>query len=269
MDFYIDGTISNINKDLEARDSLKDKLAYLHKEKKRFAADNKGQDADIVLAWFTDEIHKVKDMGVAEAKNIILSELKRYDDLPGQLKYLYQEYENHIDNAGSDKITIWLQQKIALTEKKKENVTQPAKKTPKQKTSYRWLGTQDQLSDFCKELIGKFILPDEDTDDDSYIITIINDVKAIFSAKPLNEIKPVRWHEDNATELIYFITEIGEKGIIKAGSRSDYKTMKACFVKPDGTPFDTSSWPSLKQKRHYNLSKAKQEAIDKLARDQT
>lgn len=265
---FYDGYIKNIIIDLDAIDNLNDRLAYLHREKKRFAAANRGQDADYVLAWFADEISKVEDMIVGETKSIILSGLTRYDDLDDQMKYLYQEYESHIDSdTGSDEITRWLEQKISLITKKLEQATEqateqakPSKRSPIQRTSYRWQGTPGQLSEFCKQINGSYIAPDEDEDDD---------VKAIFSAKPLNDIKPVRWHDETASELIYFITKIEEAGIIESGKKADYERMRTCFVKPDGTPFNTSSWPSLKYKMCINLSEAKQQAIDKIVEDNT
>ncbi len=132
------------------------------------------------------------------------------------------------------------------------------KPTVKTKCSYNWQCKPDELTEFYQKIKGTYIAKDTSEDD----------FKAIFEAKPLDDIKkPVRWHDENASELIYFITKLEEKGIIEGNNRADYVKMMACFIKSDGTPFiNKQSFPSLKQKMDINLSEAKQKAIDEFVK---
>jgi hypothetical protein len=137
----------------------------------------------------------------------------------------------------------------------KENTEQVSVSRNKLKYTYHWLGKPDELKEFYQEIRGIFIANDTSEDD----------CKAIFEAKILDNLKkPVRWHDENASELIYFITKLGNSGLIEPSKRADYIRMTACFAKSDGTPFNKSSFPSLKQKMDVNLSKHKQKAIDKI-----
>ncbi len=142
----------------------------------------------------------------------------------------------------------------------------PPAKTGTNKTtrSYRWQGTPDELTALFNNI--KAVLIPTNTPE--------NDFKAIFQARPLNEIKPVRWHDNNATELIYFITmaemnyaitrDGWEYGQDHSTHRANYVLLSECFVKNDGSKFDTKVFPQTKRNMHENLSKKKQEFIKNL-----
>jgi hypothetical protein len=121
--------------------------------------------------------------------------------------------------------------------------------------SYVWLGKpKKELPELYQSMRGKFI-------DNS---TTLNQFEAIFTAQPLQDITPIKWHEDNATELLYFILSLVKlNNIEESGNRTDYQKLTACFVKPDGSPF-TANFKALKQNIDNDLSDNKKKAIDEL-----
>jgi len=135
----------------------------------------------------------------------------------------------------------------------------PTRKPPKQqqKTSYVWQNNPDEeLPELYRLMIDKYrlIAPE----------TTLEQFKAVFTRQPIESINPIKWHQDNASELLYFIDRLQQtNNIVHNPKRADYQKLKACFVKPDGKPFN-AVWKSLKTKLEINLSPDKQKAIDEL-----
>jgi len=135
----------------------------------------------------------------------------------------------------------------------------PARKPPKQqkKTSYVWQSNPDkELPELYSLMIKKYKLIASETTYEQF--------KAVFTGQPIDEIKPIKWHQDNASELLYFIDRLEQTKNIKHNpKRADYQKMTACFVNPDGKQF-TANWKQIKQNISINLSSDKQKAIDEL-----
>lgn len=135
----------------------------------------------------------------------------------------------------------------------------PTRKPPKQqqKTSYVWQNNPDkELPELYSLMIDnyKLIAPE----------TTLEQFKAVFTGQPINEIKPIRWHQENASELVYFIDRLEQTdNIVHNPKKTDYQKMTACFVKPDGKQFK-ANWKQIKQNISINLSSDKQKAIDEL-----
>ena len=135
----------------------------------------------------------------------------------------------------------------------------PIRKPPKQqkKTSYVWQNNPDkELPELYRLMIDKYklIAPE----------TTLEQFKAVFTGQAKESINPIKWHQDNASELLYFIDRLEQSNNIKHNpKRADYQKLKACFVKPDGSQFN-EALKSLKTKIDINLSPDKQTAIDEL-----
>lgn len=135
----------------------------------------------------------------------------------------------------------------------------PIRKPPKQKkmTSYVWQNNPDkELPELYSLMINKYklIAPE----------TTLEQFKAIFTGQPIDKIEPIKWHQDNASELLYFIDRLQKtNNIVHNPKKADYQKMTACFVKPDGKQFK-ANWKQIKQNISINLSSDKQEAIDEL-----
>lgn len=135
----------------------------------------------------------------------------------------------------------------------------PTRKPPKQqtKTSYVWQNNPDkELPELYKLMIDnyKLIAPE----------TTLEQFKAVFTGQAIESINPIKWHQDNASELLYFIDRLQQtNNIVHNPKRTDYQKLKACFVKPDGSQFN-EALKSLKTKIDINLSPDKQTAIDEL-----
>lgn len=139
----------------------------------------------------------------------------------------------------------------------------PTRKPPKQqkKTSYVWQNNPDkELSELYSLMINEYNLIALETTPEQF--------KAAFTGQPIDEnFEPIRWHQNNSSELLYFIVRLEQSNNIEHNpKRADYKKLKACFVKPDGSQFE-AVWKSLKINIEINLSPDKQKAIDKLVSD--
>ena len=123
----------------------------------------------------------------------------------------------------------------------------------KGKVSYKWLGQPDEQEQLFTDLQSYFSIK-----------ATFKQFKPIFLGVPLEEVEPIRWHEDNASELLFFIMDMMEKGLINDEiKRMDYKKLQGCFIKPDGNIFN-SSFKNLKKNLDVNLSDAKKQAISKI-----
>lgn len=152
----------------------------------------------------------------------------------------YGEYLEIVKNRKNDLINIYLQ----LSNKYSDN---------QNKKSYVWQGDPDsELIKFYSLMIDKYKLIAPETTYDQF--------KAVFTGQPTINIIPIKWHQDNASELLYFNEAIKSKVNVVWNI---YQRMTACFVKPDGKQFKVA-WKSLKTNIEINLSVEKQEAIDEL-----
>ena len=134
----------------------------------------------------------------------------------------------------------------------------PTRKPPKQqkKTSYVWQGNPDkELPELYSLMLNKYklIAPE----------TTLEQFKAVFTGQAIESINPIKWHQDNASELLYFNKAIQAK---VDNVWHIYQRLAACFVKPDGKPFN-AVWKSLKTEIEINLSPDKQKAIDELVKN--
>ena len=134
----------------------------------------------------------------------------------------------------------------------------PARKPPKQqkKTSYVWQSNPDkELPELYSLMLNKYklIAPE----------TTLEQFKAVFTGQPIESINPIKWHQDNASELLYFNKAIQAK---VDNVWHIYQRLAACFVKPDGKPFN-AVWKSLKTEIEINLSSDKKKAIDELVKN--
>jgi len=138
----------------------------------------------------------------------------------------------------------------------------PAIKPPKQqkKTSYVWQNNPDkELPELYSLMIDKYKLIAPETTYEQF--------KGIFTGQPIESIEPIKWHQENASELLYFIGRLEQlTDIVHNPKKADYLKMTACFVKPDGNQFN-AVWKSLKTNLEINLSSDKQKAIDELLKN--
>ena len=135
----------------------------------------------------------------------------------------------------------------------------PSIKLPKQKnrTTYQWQNNADkELPELYSLMINEYKLIASDT--------TLEQFTAIFTGQSIDSVKPIKWHQNNATELLYFIIRLEQlNNVAHNPKRADYTKLKACFVDPDGQEFK-AKWKSLKTHIEINLSPEKQNAIDKL-----
>ena len=137
----------------------------------------------------------------------------------------------------------------------------PSIKPPKQqkRTTYQWQNNADkELPELYNLMINEYKLIASDT--------TLEQFTAIFTRQSIDNIKPIKWHQNNATELLYFIIRLEQlNNIVHNPKRADYTKLKACFVDPDGQEFK-AKWKSLKTHIEINLSPEKQNAIDELVK---
>lgn len=134
----------------------------------------------------------------------------------------------------------------------KERIARPAFK-PKILISYK--AEKYSLSKLFKLIKGNLI--DKNT---AYV-----NFKEIFTGYSVNEISPLKWHDGNASELLYFITQLMELGFIPMERRLNYQRLKTCFVKYNGASF-IENFKELKQSLEISLSPEKKLFIDKILR---
>jgi len=145
---------------------------------------------------------------------------------------------------------------------KKDELNRQLNKKSKQekKTSYEWQGNQDKdLPELHKLMTDKYKLIASETTQ--------KQIEAVFTAKPIQSINPIKWHQDNASELLYFIIKLEQSNnIVHNPKKTDYQRLDACFINTDGKRFNVK-WKSLKTNLRINLSQDKQDAIDKLVKE--
>jgi hypothetical protein len=102
-------------------------------------------------------------------------------------------------------------------------------KPKSKKYSYQWLGKPDELKELFESMKGNFLSNDNKLDD----------FVKVFSNVEVNpNFKPIRWNNDVASEVLFFIKILREKGLIEKSNRMDYTQLQLLFVKPDGNRFD-------------------------------
>lgn len=124
------------------------------------------------------------------------------------------------------------------------------------KTTYQWQNDPDkELPELYTLMIDKYrlIAPD----------TTLEQFRAIFTGQPAESIISVKWHQDNASELLYFIDRLEQTNNIIHTKKADYQKMTTCFVKPDNKPFQ-AAFKNIETNISINLSPDKQKAIDEL-----
>jgi hypothetical protein len=157
-------------------------------------------------------------------------------------------YENNI---------IQIDKYISYLEQERDNLLKTISKKQKTKISYIWKKNPDmELPELYSQMINEYKLIASETKYEHF--------KAVFTGQPIESINPIKWHQENATELLYFIERLGQSFNIDYNpKKADYQKMTSCFVKPDGIQFN-ASWKSLKTNLEINLSPEKQKAIDEL-----
>ena len=189
----------------------------------------------------------------------LLFKINHFKDLYNETNSEYYNRIATIDLGNNLKaIKNWLNEnKEQLDAFRKTNKFNSKGQTPKKKTSYCWLTFPDkELPELFKLMINQYSLIVPETSYDEF--------KDIFTAQPIESIKPIKWHEDNASELLYFINRLEKSHNIKHNvNRADYQKLKACFVKPNGKVFN-EAFKSLKTNIEIALSADKRKIIDDL-----
>lgn len=128
---------------------------------------------------------------------------------------------------------------------------------PREKYSYLWQNNPDkELKELYSFMVNTYHLITPET---SY-----KQFREIFTGQPIKSITPIKWREDNASELLYFINRLEKSHNIRHNvNRADYQKLKACFVKPNGKVFN-EAFKSLKTNIEIALSADKRKIIDDL-----
>jgi len=136
-----------------------------------------------------------------------------------------------------------------------KKIVKPQKQ--QKKVSYEWQNNTDkELPELYSLMIDKYKLIAPETTYEQF--------KAVYTGRTIDEIEPIRWHQENASELVYFIDRLEQTdNIVHNPKKTDYQKMTACFVKPDGKQFK-ANWKQIKQNISINLSSDKRKAIDDL-----
>lgn len=198
---------------------------------------------------------------------VILNRLDDFDNTTDKIKYLKSEEMKYLIDvamnpnlmAASGVVTTsnphkagldwWIELKI----KEIENSSSQSK--AQNKISYVWQNNPDtELPKLHNLMVNKYNLIASETTYDQF--------EAVFIGQPIESIIPIKWHQDNASELLYFDESIKNK---VDNVWQIYKRLESCFVKPDGKPFGVA-WKTLKQQIDF-LSKDKQKTIDELVKN--
>lgn len=128
--------------------------------------------------------------------------------------------------------------------------------------SYKWQGKKpvNDLSELY-QLLNKHLSKE----------TSLEQFKTIFSGIDVSKITPIKWHDDNASEVLYFIYRLAANNCIDERKnkndepRLNYVKLKACIIQSNGKKF-TANFKELKQKIDIFLSKEKRDEIDKIVK---
>jgi len=215
------------------------------------------------LQTFEEETQRYIDAGVNIDKEIswgrwlndelkfIDKRIKDFDKLQEEQPILYKGFKSRKDN--------WLKYNdFILNQINVSNKVSKAVKNNRTLLSYQWQGKPDELKELFYKIKGNLISDK----------TKWNDFEKVFSGLPVDEIARIKWHDYNATELIFFIQHLenidgtGIKANIDKNKkrRSDFIKLKSCFVKPDGSQFN-ENFKQLAQNAEITLQQAKQAFI--------
>lgn len=157
---------------------------------------------------------------------------------------------NHPHKVGLDR---WIELKIQQIELFKKQ----GKKNGKM-TSYLWQNNPDkELPELYNLMINKYKLIAPETTLEQFI--------SVFTGQAIESINPIIWHQDNASEVCYFLLRLIETNNIIA-SRNKFIILNHCFIKNSGSKFDVN-WKQINNGLSINLSKEKQKRIDDLIAD--
>lgn len=194
---------------------------------------------------YSDDLNKIEPSEAVAKIDSLLYKLRKNELLAEIGADALNDWEN------------WL--KKYLSNEIEHQQKRPIRKLPKQqkKTSYLWVNNPDEeIKELYNLMIGKYKLIAPETTYEQF--------KAIFTGQPIESINPIKWHQENASELLYFIDKLAQSNNIEHNpKKANYQRMTACFVKPDGNPFQ-AAWKSLKTDIELKLSPDKQRAIDEL-----
>lgn len=128
----------------------------------------------------------------------------------------------------------------------------------KDKISYVWnMHPDKELPELYSKMLNEYKLIESETTYEQF--------NAIFTGQPTGKtFEPVRWHNNNASELLYFVIKLEESSnIVCNPNQTDYKKLTSCFVQPNGNKFE-ANWRQLKTNIRINLSQDRQKTIDDL-----
>lgn len=138
----------------------------------------------------------------------------------------------------------------------------PTRKPPKQqkKTSYVWQNNPDkELPELYNLMVDNYKLIASETTFEQF--------KAVFTGQKIDDkFVPIKWHDDTASEVGYFLMRLIETNNIIISSRNKFIILNHCFIKNNGSQFDVH-WKQINQNLIINLSKEKQKRIDDLISD--
>jgi hypothetical protein len=218
------------------------------------------------LQTFEEETQRYIDAGVNIDREISWKEwlndeikfidkrIKDFDKFQVEQPILYKGFKSRKYN--------WLKyNKFILEQINVSNKVSKAVKNDKTLLSYQWQNTPEDLKELFDKIKSNLIA--EDTEWKNF--------KKVFSGTPVNQFEPIKWHDDNATELIFFIQHLEnidgtgiKANIDKSGKRrSDFIKLKSCFVKSDGSQFN-ENLRQLAQNAEFELKEDKQEFIKNL-----
>lgn len=144
----------------------------------------------------------------------------------------------------------------AIKQSSNSSATVTGKQDKKKLTlSYKWQGDVENDLPELYQLLSNHISND----------VTLERFKAIFTGNDVSTIVPVKWHDNNASEVLYFILQLAESKNIDEGERLNYERLKACIVQPNGQKF-SANFKELKQKIDIYLSQPKRQSIDEIVK---
>lgn len=128
------------------------------------------------------------------------------------------------------------------------------------KLSFIWQGNAErELPELYSLMLNEYKLIAPETN--------LEQFTAIFTGQPIESVQPIKWHQENASELLYFYMMLVESNNIDFNSKKlDYQKLSACFVKPDGQPYE-AKFKQLKTNIEFNLSDEKKTNISSLIKN--
>lgn len=201
------------------------------------------------ISDLNEQIEYLKDL---EAEYLLNN--TTYIDIQATSGFIVSKHKTPV-KVGLDN---WITNKIAVLKRK---LSKQKPKRDETKISYDWQNNPDkELKELFELMTNKYKL--------IALETAYDDFEAVFSACPIDEnFKPIKWHDDNASELLYFILRLKESKQLSGNqNRIDYKRLTACFIQADGKQFK-ANWKQLKFNIEINLSESKKKTIDKLLRN--